>query len=193
MSLKTKLLVASGAVAAGMTATPAAAEGMYFGGFVGAASVEDVDVGFGELQPDTSVMFGAVLGKQVADNIRVEAEVSYLAVNDADCDGKCAGITFDVDTAAILGNVWFDFGAADSSFRPYVGAGVGFAGTSAESAIGDDEGSGLAYQAGAGVRMGHGFDLGYRYRVVNADFDDLVGDEIDASAHIVQLAWTVDF
>jgi hypothetical protein len=88
MSLKTKLLVASGAVAAGMTATPAAAEGMYFGGFVGAAAVEDVDVGFGEIQPDTSLIAGAVVGKQVADNFRVELEASYLAVNDADCEGK---------------------------------------------------------------------------------------------------------
>ncbi len=193
MSLKTKLLVASGAVAAGMTATPAAAEGMYFGGFVGGAAVEDVDVGFGDVQPDTSVIFGAVVGGHVAENIRVEAEASYLAVNDADCEGKCAGITFDVDTAAILGNVWFDFGGADSSFRPYVGAGVGFAATSAESALGDDEGSGLVYQAGAGLRLGHGFDVGYRYRVVNADFEDLVGDEIDASMHIVQLTWAVEF
>jgi hypothetical protein len=193
MSLKTKLLVASGAVAAGMTATPAAAEGMYFGGFVGAASVEDVDVGFGELQPDTSVIFGAVVGGHVAENIRIEGEVSYLGVNDADCEGKCAGTTFDVDTLAILGNVWFDFGGSESSFRPYVGGGIGYAHAEVESAIGDDNGAGLAYQAGAGLRLDRGFDVGYRYRVVNAELDDLVGDDVDASMHIVPVAWTVEF
>jgi hypothetical protein len=193
MSLKTKLLVASGAVAAGMTATPAAAEGMYFGGFVGAASVEDVDVGFGDIQPDTSVIFGAVMGGHVTENIRVEGEASYLAINGADCEGKCAGTTFDVDTLALLGNVWFDFGDSASSFRPYVGAGVGIAAVSAESAIGDDEESGLAYQVGGGVRLGHGFDVGYRYRAVTVEFEDLVGDDVDANMHIVQVAWTVDF
>lgn len=192
MSIKSKLVAATGAAAASMIASPAAAEGMYFGGFVGAASVEDVDLGFGDLEVDTAFIFGAVVGNNLSDNVRIEGELSYLT-GDADCDGKCAGINFDVSTLSVLGNVWVDLADSSSSLRPYIGGGIGAAQINVDSSLGDDDAWGFAYQVGGGVRVGNGFDIGYRYRGVEAELDSLVGDDVEAQGHILQVGWSGQF
>lgn len=193
MSLKNKILLASGAVLAGMTATPAFAEGNYFGGFVGAALVDDNDLADGvlDLSFDTGLMVGGVIGTHLSDNIRIEGELSYLSA-DGDCEGKCSG-SFDSSALELLGNAWYDF-ATDSGFRPYVGGGVGIAKVSFElDGIEADE-TGLAWQVGAGVRLGEtgAFDIGYRYRAISIDVDD-VDDEFEANAHVIQVGWTGQF
>ncbi len=193
MSLKNKLLVASGAIAAGMTATPAFADGNYFGGFIGAASVDDADFfgGAFELNFETGLIAGAMVGTHVSPNVRLEGELSYLSAG-ADCEGKCAS-DFDTSALQILGNVWFDF-AQDSALRPYIGAGAGAAQVSIDGSGIDENEWGWGYQVGAGVRLGAtgAFDIGYRYRGVQVDLDD-ISEEYDGNAHVIQIGWTGEF
>jgi len=195
MSAKRHIIALSGAIVASVIASPASAEGAYWGGFVGAASVDDTDLsGIGELSFDTGLIVGGVIGGHLSDNLRIEGELSYLSA-DAECGpGKCSSIEFDVSTLSILGNGWYDF-ATDSGFKPYVGGGIGMAQVNIESSIGDGDEWGFAYQIGAGVRFGEtgAFDVGYRYRGVSVEIDDLSGDDIETNAHVLQVGWTRRF
>jgi opacity protein-like surface antigen len=197
MSVKSRLLLATGAFAAGLTATPAFAEGAYGGVFIGSISPDDFDINDAdELSVDSGVIFGGVLGKRFSDRIRGEIEASYWSA-DADCTGKCGNVEYDVAALSILGNVWFDFGDS-AGFSPYIGAGIGGANVSLESASGDEDAFALAYQGGLGVRFGGDsmtFDIGYRYRVVDADLDDhpLVSEDIDLTGHTFQFGANFPF
>ncbi len=191
MSVKRKLLTATGAIAAGMVATPAFAQG-YWGGFIGAASLEDVDVPGVELDYDTGFVIGGVLGARMSDNMRIEGELSWLNA-DADCSGKCPAASFDTDVLSLLGNVWFDFGNG-GGFSPYVGGGIGIAQVTVEGGGVEADESGFAYQVGVGARFGAtgAWDIGYRYRGVEVDSDDFGGD-IESNAHMIQLGWRGNF
>jgi opacity protein-like surface antigen len=200
MSAKNKLLVVSGAVVAGMTATPAFADGGYFGGFVGGISPDDFNINDAdELSADTGIIFGGVLGTRFSEYMRAEVEASYWS-GDADCAGKCGDLEYDLSSLSILGNAWFDFNG-DMGFTPYVGGGIGGANVSLESDSGDAEAWALAYQAGLGARFGGSgmtFDIGYRYKVVSVDQGDLddhplVGDDIDLNSHVVQIGGTWEY
>jgi len=195
MSKSNKLLALSGALAAGMIASPAAAEGWYGGGFVGLASVDDVELdGTGDLEFDNEFTFGGFVGKQFGENLRVEGELSYLGAS-PDCIGKCSTVDFDVSVLTILGNVWVDI-PVGNSFTPYVGGGVGYGSVEIDTdGLGSEDDSGLAYQVGFGVRLGESraFDVGYRYRAVSVELEDFSGDDVDATAHVFQVGWTGRF
>lgn len=51
------------------------------------------------------------------------------------------------------------------------------------------------YQIGLGARFGETaqFDVGYRYRAVSVDIDDLTAAELDIDTHMLQLRWTGRF
>ncbi len=108
-----------GALAVGLAASAASAEGNYFGGFGGLASVNDIDIDIGDiLALDEGFVIGGVIGREISATLRIEGELSYHR-SSGDCvgGGKCAIIDFDLKTLAVLGNVWVDFDAG-AGLRP---------------------------------------------------------------------------
>ncbi|MDI1281528.1 outer membrane beta-barrel protein, partial [Brevundimonas sp.] len=208
--MKLKLL-ASVAVAGLLAAGAAAAEP---NGWYGA-----IDAGWhkAEVETDHNVDFDvdgdwagfARLGYRFDQNWRVELEGGYRAgqmgdvtnatsgasvfCNATPAAGACLAPDGDIEAATLMVNTIFDFGSADSGFRPFIGLGAGvnrvdtrFAGTfAANRAVGitaDDASTELAAQALAGVAWAFGdrghLDLTYRYLVSNMSFDTTTSNPI---------------
>ena len=136
-----------------------------------------------------------MLGKQVAENVRAELEISNWSA-DADCAGKCGVTSLDLDTLSVLGNVWVDI-PVGAEVTPYVGGGLGLAGLSIDGAADDGASWNFAWQLGAGVRMAVAptttIDLGYRYKSTTADAEDFgfpFDYDADADAHVLQVGVT---
>jgi len=193
------------AIAVSLIAIPAKADGMmdaggwYAGLFAGAAWTSDFDSNSADaFSTDTGFAFGAVLGKQIAGNVRAELEISDWSAN-AECSGKCGVTSLDIDTLSILGNVWIDI-PVGAEVTPYVGGGLGMAGVSMDGADDDGASWNFAWQLGAGVRMAVAptttIDLGYRYKSTTADAEDFgfpFDNDADADAHVFQLGVTFGF
>jgi opacity protein-like surface antigen len=103
-----------------------------------------------------------------------------------------------VRTFALMANVWYDFDMG-SKFKPYIGAGVGYATNEVQHGLvfnGSD--SGFAWQVGAGVNypISDGTSIGVGYRYMDAGdltlkrFDTVLGslsDTYDVQHHSVML------
>ncbi|NBB53306.1 outer membrane beta-barrel protein, partial [Rhizobium sp. CRIBSB] len=100
--------------------------------------------------------------------------------------GACGSPEGDINTTTLMLNTIYDFGSADSSFRPFVGIGAGLArvntdllGTVSNARTtgfaADDSSVKLASQALAGVAWAIGdrahLDLTYRYLLTQFEFD----------------------
>ncbi len=112
-------------MAAVLAAPAAAAETWYIGGLGGFNYTHEGAVnGSGlEAEYDWGFVLGGYAGIYVKDNLRLEGELSYRT-NDLDNAG---GVTSgDVDTLALMANVFFDF-KLESNIEPYLGAGLGIA------------------------------------------------------------------
>ena len=161
----------------------------YVAGGLGASFANDSDVKQAGVtitsELDTgaiaSVAFGHTFG-----GFRADGELSYIK---NDISGlKAFGVTIpangDVTAAALMANVYYDFNA-DSKWKPFVGAGAGYANlsindlTSGGVAVADDSDGVFAYQFKAGI--GYAFTdsldgtLGYRF------FGTADADMVDAS------------
>jgi opacity protein-like surface antigen len=173
----------------------------YAGLFAGAAWPSDFDANSADsFSVDTGFAFGGVIGKQVADNVRAELEISnWRADADTDCVGKCGVTSLDVDTLSILGNVWVDI-PVGAEVTPYVGGGLGMAGVSMDGADDDGASWNFAWQLGAGVRMAVApattLDLGYRYKSTTAEAEDFgfpFDNDVDAETHVLQVGVSFSF
>ena len=157
----------------------------YISGNLGAVILNDSDlddgVDTGEFSYDTGFGFVAALGTSLQDDIRVEAELGYRK-NDLDeikVDGLGSGdIDGDVTTVSLMGNAYYDF-STESSFSPYIGAGLGYANIEGDlDDFGDEDDNVFAYQ----LILGGSFpssetlsvDLQYRYFATeDPEFDGL--------------------
>jgi opacity protein-like surface antigen len=198
------------------TPTPAAAPTGFYATFFAGGSFASGDTsvtynGAGytigsELEPGFIV--GGAVGATVYENLRAELEFSFIQAGVKSIAGSDVPDGYEATSTGynLLGNVWYDF-VNDTSFTPYIGAGVGYGYTelATDDFDGAYEASGLLYQLGAGVKFdvadNIALDLGYRYRVLsdaNTTFD---GEEIgggyeiktDAINHIVQAGVTFSF
>lgn len=205
MAFVTGRAASAAMIALSLAAGTASADGMseargwYAGLFAGAAWPSDFDANSADsFSVDTGFAFGGVIGKQVADNVRAELEISNWSA-DADCAGKCGATNLDIDTLSILGNVWVDI-PAGAEVTPYVGGGLGMAGVSMDGADDDGPSWNFAWQLGAGVRMALApattLDLGYRYKSTTAEADDFgfpFDNDADADAHVLQAGVSFKF
>ena len=157
------------------------APGLYVGGNLGLASLNDSDVsapGYSaSITTDMGASLSGIVGYAFENNFRIEAELVSQAneFDQSSESGRKYGLTGDIGSAAIMANAYYDFNNK-SRFTPFVGAGIGYAavevndlhyiGYSKDDDIEDDD-SAFAYQLSAGV----GFeiteritlDLKYRY------------------------------
>ena len=155
------------------------------------------------IEADDSWAGFARLGYRFTPNWRVELEGGYRSGGDlgsvtnagTGAPGICVGSpatapcsvpTGDVSVTTLMANVIYDFGSADSGFRPFIGLGAGAArvSTQIQGSLGssrtvgiaaDDSSTNLAAQALAGVAVrlsdrAH-LDLTYRYLITDIEFD----------------------
>jgi opacity protein-like surface antigen len=124
----------------------------------------------------TGYTVGVAVGREVADNLRAELELSYAKAKIK--DSQIQSLTFDPETGSVattyvMANLWHDWDLG--SFSPYGGFGVGAAFTNADYTLGlgsnliDDSTVNLAAQVGTGVRISLTdnalLDVGYRLKV----------------------------
>lgn len=195
----------------------AASSRLYVEGRVAASILSDADLDGdvdGEVSFDTGFGGGAELGYRVRDNWRVAVE-AVAETNNVETarpvdpnvaqQAAAAGIDpsglGDLITLGGFVNGYYDVDTG-TSFRPFVGLGVGGMHFEAEfdgSAI-DDTDFVPAYQARTGVSWAVTNDtalaLGYRYRATISDpeFGSPQGDvEMDYSGHAVELSLRLGF
>lgn len=192
---------------------------MYVGGFGGSVLGVDAEGEFAfplgaaslDFDPDGQYALGLVFGARVAPNLRAEVELSHsnsdvdnskvagTVSNDIDADG-------DLSSTSLLINGWYEF-ETKSSWRPYVGGGIGYTKVDADidtapslSTFNDSDG-GFSYQIGFGVTFPVGqsgtVDIGYRYRetpnlnLVSANGTSF--DDIDFKAQTLQIGYNYRF
>lgn len=159
------LLLASVFAASALTASAAAAQdtGWYVRGDVGGTFESEID---GNVQRDLdeglALSIGA--GYQVNPNIRVEGELAHLQ---GDISGPLGG---DAKMLGGFANAYYDFNPG-GQWKPFVGAGIGFAKVDVDSFGINDDDTAFAWQLKAGVA--HDFsdrltgEVAYRYLGVN--------------------------
>jgi opacity protein-like surface antigen len=189
---------------------------MYVGGFGGAVFGVDAEgeapllVGNPSLDfdPDGQYALGLVFGARVAPNLRAEVELSY-SNSDVDKTSTVLNVIAadgDLSSTSLLINGWYEF-ETNSSWRPYVGGGIGYTKVDADidtapsfSTFNDSDG-GFSYQIGFGVTFPVGqsgtVDIGYRYRetpnlnLVSAN--DTAFDDIDFKSQTLQIGYNYRF
>lgn len=170
--------------AAFLFATPAFAdEGWYLRGDIGGTVETELDSA-NRPDPDEGLALALGGGYQFENGLRADGEIVYLS-NDVGPDEATAVIG--------LATVYYDFNRK-GAWRPFVGAGIGFADVEVDGPAGDDD-TGFAYQATAG--LGYQFtekltgELAYRFIAATDVSLDRSGREGDyeAQAITVGLRW----
>jgi OOP family OmpA-OmpF porin len=179
MRLKSMLL-ASAAVAVGLSMAPAAQAGGFYGTLSGGLNWNDDVKATGpttsvNVQSETgfvvSVALGYHLDEMITPGLRVELEGGYRHNNE---NGNytvsgSSGVGNDVTTWSFMGNVWYDFNIS-SRLRPYIGGGIGWAKNKITPEITvapEVENENFAWQAGGGINFvvspHASVGVGYRY------------------------------
>lgn len=137
------IVIAAAVVVAG--SAQAQERGWYVRGDLGGSFQGELDAG--RKQDLESAVFGSAgAGYDLGNGLRAEGEVTYSKSDFDDASG-------DAKTLGAFANIVYDFkvpGIPDQ-IRPFVGAGVGMANVKLDDGLLDDDDTGLAYQAKAGV------------------------------------------
>lgn len=159
------LLLASVFAASALTASAAAAQdsGWYVRGDIGGTFESEID-GSPNRDLDEGLALSLGAGYQVNPNLRLEGELAHLQ---GDVSGPLGG---DAKVLGGFANAYYDFNPG-GQWKPFVGAGLGFAKVDVDSGAIDDDDTGFAWQVKAGVA--HDFsdrltgEIAYRYVGVN--------------------------
>jgi OOP family OmpA-OmpF porin len=208
------VLLASVAAAALIMAEPAFAEGFYFSASGGANFTGDEDGTFTtrggtygvRFDSDTGFLISSAIGLELdrwLHGLKIELEASYrrnslggrwtftssevfVTPGNVDAAAVATGpVDGHTSTFALMTNAWYEF-EIGSRFKPYFGAGVGWARSQLDGAFESNglpsalafnpftgfsvQNSGFAYQLGAGInsQIMPGVSLGIGYRYFNA-------------------------
>lgn len=153
--------------------------GTYVSGNIGAVFVDDADLSFegvpldAELSFDTGYGATLAIGHAYANGARAEVEVAYRA-NDLDkisVSGLGSGsIDGEMTSWGVLLNMFFDFDTG-TAFKPFIGAGVGYANVDLEIEGESEDDNVFAYQlmAGCGYAVSPVVTLDVQYRYFASD------------------------
>lgn len=179
-----KLLFVAAASVAALSAMPAAAQDWYaqLNAGYSIAGEADVDLTASDgvtsgsvsesVDLDGGLVLGAAAGVALGNGLRVEGE-AFFANNEADAEFDAIDLgSVDTRHNGVYLNVLYDI-PMEGSFRPYVGAGIGYGRTSLEfqDEEAHDEGTSWQLKAGVSVPVNETLtvDAGYRY-IRAADF-----------------------
>jgi opacity protein-like surface antigen len=126
---------------------------------------------------DDALTIGAGIGYQATDYLRGDVRVDYSGEYEV-APGA------DMSTVTVLGNMYFDV-KNSTMITPYVGAGIGW-GWANETPTGDENGLAFALMGGASVDLTEmvAFDLGYRFRDIMIDGDDVTDHSVLAGVRV---------
>ena len=177
------------------------APGLYVGGNLGLASLNDSDVSAPDYSASVTTDMGAslsgVVGYAFENNFRIEGELVSQA-NEFDQSkesGSNYSLTGDVTSLAIMANGYYDFNNK-SRFTPFIGAGIGFANVSvndlhyvgySDDANIDDDDTVFAYQlsAGVGFEITERITLDLKYRYFETEDLDIENGTVEYSSNNV--------
>ena len=145
-SLKTIFVAAAvlaGSAGAASAQTVGPDSGWYVRGDLGGTFQSDVD-GRPKAKGDGGWIGDVGAGYDLGNGVRAEGELAYLK---SDLKGATGG---DSKTFGGFANVYYDFNRT-GTWRPFVGAGVGFAQVKVDNSLVHGDDTGFAYQAKAGV------------------------------------------
>jgi len=159
-----------------------------------------------DVTTDPGYALGITVGTKLFDALRLEVELSgtHNGINELDSEyyGDYSPFDGSVNALYLLGNAWYDFDVG-GGFTPYLGGGVGVAGVTVDLADWDwkFDGTGFAYQLGAGVKFdvsdSIAVDVGYRFKAVPgltvSDDSDYEITDIDLTSHVLQAGLTFKF
>lgn len=161
MKLFPPIVVAAALVAAG--SAQAQDRGWYVRGDLGGSFEGKVDADR-NADLDSAVFGAAGVGYDLGNGLRAEGETVFTK---NDVDNASGG---DAATIGGFANIIYDF-KTPGRIKPFVGAGLGFAHVKLDGAGVDDEDTGFAYQAKAGVSYQINdrltAEMAYRYMRVN--------------------------
>ncbi|MBU4055668.1 MAG: outer membrane beta-barrel protein [Proteobacteria bacterium] len=103
---------------------------MYVGAKLGYVMTTDTDLtvpglGTGTVEWDGGFGFGAALGTTL-DAFRIEGEIEYRSADMKTIAETDISVGGDIKTLSLMANGYYDFNAG-TSFKPYIGVGIGFA------------------------------------------------------------------
>lgn len=177
----------------------------YIAGTLGASFANDPDVTQMGITLTTNLdtgVVGSVAGGHTFGGFRAEGELAYIANDVSSIEGFGASVpaTGDVTATALMLNGYYDFNA-DSKWKPFIGAGIGYANMSINNLsfggaiAADDSAAVFAYQlkAGIGYAFTNSLDgtLGYRFfGTGDGDFVDTAGFAFETDGlqtHIIEV------
>ena len=185
------------------------APGLYVGGNLGLASLNDSDVSAPNYSASVTTDMGAslsgVVGYAFENNFRIEGELVSQA-NEFDQSkesGSNYSLTGDVTSLAIMANGYYDFNNK-SRFTPFIGAGIGFANVSvndlhyvgySDDANIDDDDTVFAYQlsAGVGFEITERITLDLKYRYFETEDLDIKNGTVEYSSNNVYTGIRLSF
>jgi len=206
MNIKTiRAVLATGILCLISNLVMAQGNAWYVAGGLGVNFANDVDVkqlGVTVTNELDTGALGTVAFGHTFGGWRAEGEFAYMQndVTGLKAFGISVPASGDISAAALMANVYYDFNA-DSKWKPFIGAGAGYANvgfnniTSGGFAIADDSAGVLAYQLKAGI--GYAFTdaldgtLGYRFfGTADVDLVDQTGLAFTADGlqnHIIEV------
>jgi opacity protein-like surface antigen len=181
-----KVLISCAILLLSLVSTASAKQ--YLGLGVMAVMLEDADLSgdiVGEASFDAGWGAMAFVGSKM-ELFRVEGEVAYRRSDiDRVVDFSQSSRGGNAEALSAMFNVYLDFGRYE--FRPFLGAGAGAARIKADFAGVSDRDTVFAYQGIAGVALGGGLDLGYRYFAT--EDPTINGTDAEYKSHSIYLAY----
>ena len=166
----------------------------------------------GDAEYDNSAAFSAAVGRHVMDNVRLELEVGYSAVDVAGMtnlrvDGRLVdvpyGLTGDSDVWTFAVAAAYDF-PTQGPVRPYVGAGIGiahhdtnttftFAGVEPITETGDDTVWTYHLRAGLGYQLSETVIVYGGYRYIGAQDAEIRGTRSTSASDALEAGVRIRF
>ncbi len=175
---------------------------VYYAGNMGVVAVSDSDLDdgadSGEMSFDDGFAATGAVGAMVGSHSRIELELGYRE-NDLDKLSVAGSDSVDrhgdLRAISLMGNIYYDF-LTDSTFRPFVGIGLGAANVEADSdRIGDEDDNVFAYQlaAGGSLALSDNLNIDIQYRYFGTEDPDFSGVEAEYNTHNVFFGLRLQF
>ncbi len=190
-----------------------AAKRIYFAGYMGSNVFPEQEFkdsstnDSGEIGIEDGKNFAGAIGFKLTPHLRIEGEFGQMMAEPSAISANNAGdatLSGNLDTKLAMLNIYYDLNLSWKKFRPFIGAGIGYAwhkgdidGVSGSGINISESSDGLIWQVGGGARYPVTRDLNIigSYRYLDGQDIELGPYDIDYGAHEfrVGLSWDLPF